>query len=671
MGKIKLLSESLIGKIAAGEVVERPAAALKELIENSMDAGASAISAEIRDGGLTYIRVTDNGSGIDESDIRMAFERHATSKIAREQDLYAISTLGFRGEALASIAAVSKVTLTTRTSGRDTGLKVMNEGGKIISITETACPVGTTIIVSDLFFNTPVRRGFMKKASAEGSAVTELLSQLILSRPDISFRYLNGGKTIFHSPGDGQLSSAIHTVFGGATLKTMREVKGHMNGILLNGYVGIGENARGNRGHEMFFINGRMMHSNILSSALETACRERVMIGKFPICALHLQIPYETVDVNVHPNKLEVRFRDEASISEAVTTLIIESLKERDAFEKPVEMKLNRDNNEKGATDQFPNANLQFLRESAAKVTVTSVLPEIARDYKDTDQVKYTPIYSISETMNSPGKRETEIHSLQSAAKSPIIPDHHVVSGNEGKDLLPLDQSKGKKPEVSVVPGERDTSQQPVNKAKSDEKCEQINTIIPGIKKDLKIFGALFHTYIMIEYDDQLLLIDQHAVHERLLFDRLMSEHAGKCAAQELFIPIIISLTDKEALLMEENRELLESIGLIMDRFGEHEAAIRSIPMILGETETTSFVRDVMADLEAGRGLTFDKQRSDLLQTACKHAVKGGEALTEDQLRNLAEEMIEKKVTPTCPHGRPLVVTISHRELDRKFKRIQ
>ena len=671
MGKIKLLSESLIGKIAAGEVVERPAAALKELIENSMDAGASAISAEIRDGGLTYIRVTDNGSGIDESDIRMAFERHATSKIAREQDLYAISTLGFRGEALASIAAVSKVTLTTRTSGRDTGLKVTNEGGKIISITETACPVGTTIIVSDLFFNTPVRRGFMKKASAEGSAVTELLSQLILSRPDISFRYLNGGKTIFHSPGDGQLSSAIHTVFGGATLKTMREVKGHMNGILLNGYVGIGENARGNRGHEMFFINGRMMHSNILSSALETACRERVMIGKFPICALHLQIPYETVDVNVHPNKLEVRFRDEASISEAVTTLIIESLKERDAFEKPVEMKLNRENNEKGEIDQFPNANLQILRESAAKVTVTSVLPENARDYKETDQVKYTPIHSISETMNSPGKRETEIHSLQSAAKSPIRLDHHAVSGNEGKDLLPLDQSKGNKPEVSVAPGERDTSQQPVNKEKSDEKCEQINTIIPGIKKDLKIFGALFHTYIMIEYDDQLLLIDQHAVHERLLFDRLMSEHAGKCAAQELFIPIIISLTDKEALLMEENRELLESIGLIMDRFGEHEAAIRSIPMILGETETTSFVRDVMADLEAGRGLTFDKQRSDLLQTACKHAVKGGEALTEDQLRNLAEEMIEKKVTPTCPHGRPLVVTISHRELDRKFKRIQ
>ena len=244
MSKIRMLSESMIGKIAAGEVVERPASAMKELIENSLDAGATAVTAEIRDGGLSYIRVTDNGSGIDESDIRMAFERHATSKVSKEQDLTAIATLGFRGEALASIAAVSHVSLTTRTSNRDTGLHVINEGGKIVSVEEMACPVGTTITVTDLFFNTPVRKGFMKKAAAEGAAVSDLIIQLILSRPDVSFRFITGGKVQYHSPGDGQLSSAVHTIWGGQVLKTMRLVKGHLNGIMLDGYVGIGENSR-------------------------------------------------------------------------------------------------------------------------------------------------------------------------------------------------------------------------------------------------------------------------------------------------------------------------------------------------------------------------------------------------------------------------------------------
>ena len=338
MSKIRMLSESMIGKIAAGEVVERPVSAIKELIENSLDAGATSVTIEIREGGLEYIRVTDNGSGIDESDIRMAFERHATSKISREQDLDAIQTLGFRGEALASIAAVSRITLTTRTRDRDTGLKVINEGGKITSVEETAAPAGTTIIVRDLFFNTPVRRNFMKKPSVEGAAVNELITQLILSRPDISFRYLSNSKVLYHSPGDGQLSSAVHTVYGGQALGTMRKVDGHMNGIILKGYVGIGDNARGNRNQEMFFINRRIMQSQTLSNALEQACRERVMIGKFPVCALHISIPFENVDVNVHPNKLQVRFRDEAAVSEAVLTLVLEALKDRDAFERPVEM---------------------------------------------------------------------------------------------------------------------------------------------------------------------------------------------------------------------------------------------------------------------------------------------------------------------------------------------
>ena len=340
MGKIRLLSDAMIGKIAAGEVVERPAAAIKELVENSLDAGATAVSVEIRDGGLDSIRVTDNGSGIDESDIRMAFERHATSKISREQDLFSIQTLGFRGEALASIAAVSHVTLTTRTRDRETGLRVQNDGGSITAVSETACPVGTTITVRELFYNVPVRKGFMKKAGQEAAAVSDLMTKMLLSRPDVSFRYVSNGKTEYHSPGDGQLASALHTIYGGNALKAMRQVNDHANGLMINGYVGIGENARGNRNHEFFFINGRVMQSRLLSEALETACRERVMIGKFPTCALHITIAYEAVDVNVHPNKLEVRFRDESAVYEAVLSAVLGALKEPNAFERPVEMPL-------------------------------------------------------------------------------------------------------------------------------------------------------------------------------------------------------------------------------------------------------------------------------------------------------------------------------------------
>ena len=342
MGKIRLLSDAMIGKIAAGEVVERPAAAIKELVENSLDAGATAVSVEIRDGGLDSIRVTDNGSGIDESDIRMAFERHATSKISREQDLFSIQTLGFRGEALASIAAVSHVTLTTRTRDRETGLRVQNDGGSITAVSETACPVGTTITVRELFYNVPVRKGFMKKAGQEAAAVSDLMTKMLLSRPDVSFRYVSNGKTEYHSPGDGQLASALHTIYGGNALKAMRQVNDHANGLMINGYVGIGENARGNRNHEFFFINGRVMQSRLLSEALETACRERVMIGKFPTCALHITIAYEAVDVNVHPNKLEVRFRDESAVYEAVLSAVLGALKEPNAFERPVEMPLTK-----------------------------------------------------------------------------------------------------------------------------------------------------------------------------------------------------------------------------------------------------------------------------------------------------------------------------------------
>lgn len=678
MGKIRMLSDSMIGKIAAGEVVERPVSALKELVENSLDAGATAVTVEIREGGLSYLRVTDNGCGIDESDLRMAFERHATSKISDERDLYSIHTLGFRGEALASIAAVSHIVMTTRTQQNETGLRVTNEGGRIQKIEETACTTGTTILVTDLFFNTPVRKGFMKKASAEAASIHELMTRFILSRPDISFRYLCDGKTALHSPGDGHLETAALSVYGTKAMKAMRRVEGHAGGILLKGYVGIGENARGNRGQEYFFINGRMMHSPILSNAVETACRERVMIGKFPVCALHMKIAYEAVDVNVHPNKLEVRFRDENAVGEAVMSLVLEALKDQDAFEKPVEMLLNPEKKQKTASVQEANAFQpedlrKALQNRHAVVSVTDKLPEISDDPDIMAPVSRTilrenimrpfvrPETGSMTEKKAPAERKTEGNAEDSAGcpvrqpvrQIPGAPDGPAgAMGNGAAGLNPPEM--GERPDAG-----RETA------------VEQVNTILPGIRKDMKVFGALFNTFILVEYEDQLLMVDQHAVHERLLFDRLMTEQNGQNAGQELLIPMILSASAREQALIEENRELYESIGLVIERFGEHDIAVRTIPMILGEAETAGFVRELLAESEKSRTLSMEKKRADILQTACKHAVKGGEALTEDQLRGILDEMLEKKVTPTCPHGRPLVVSVSHREIDRKFKRIQ
>ena len=622
MGRIRPLSENMIGKIAAGEVVERPAAAIKELVENSLDAGATAVTVEIREGGMDTIRVADNGSGIDEGDIRMAFERHATSKISREQDLNAIATLGFRGEALASIAAVSKTTMTTRTAERETGLKITNEGGKITDIRETVCPVGTTVTVKELFYNVPVRKGFMKKAGQEAAAVHELMTQLLLSRPDISFRYISNGKTEFHSPGDGQTATALQTVYGSRAVKSMKPVDDHVNGLIIKGYIGIGENARGNRSQELFFINGRVMHSRILNEAVENACRERVMIGKFPVCALYITIAYEAVDVNVHPNKLEVRFRDETAVYEAVHSSVINALKEKDAFEQPVEMNLVREKDNAASVSERENQRTTIPRTNAV-VSVSRILPPEAAVSVKAPENRPSPVY----------REEAKPAALQPVTRTAPHP-----------------------------------SAAPVMK----EDAEQISTILTTMPKPMKIFGALFNTYILVEYEDQLLLVDQHAVHERLLFDRLMKEHGNEHQpGQELLVPLIVSVTNREQRLLETNREALESIGLVMEAFGEKDVAVRTIPVILGEAQTRDFVTDVISELETGKDPTFEKKRSALLQAACKHAVKGGEALTEDQLRSLLDEMIEKKVTPTCPHGRPLVVAISHRELDRKFKRIQ
>ena len=567
MTKIQLLNDEVIGKIAAGEVVERPAAAIKELVENSLDAGASAVTVEIRDGGISYFRVTDNGSGIASGDIRMAFERHATSKITRAQDLQAIATLGFRGEALASIAAVSRVTCTTRTRSDESGLKARNEGGQMMSIEEAACPEGTTFVVRDLFFNTPVRLKFLKKPASEAALVSDLMMRLILSRPDVSFRYINQGKTLYHSAGDGKLESAVFSIYGSEMLRTMRPVEGCQGGVVIKGYVGIGESARGNRSHQSFYINGRYMKSNLLSTAVESACRERVMIGKFPTCVLHLTMPFDTVDVNVHPNKLEVRFQNERGIYDAVEAIVRDALVERDALEKPAQLLLT--------PEKPPEKPVQVIKQSMAEPPVQAAAAPAAMPKPAPEIRPKAPIPAVMPRVD---------------AAPPVVSRTVMRDSGAAPVIRPVQQNRpesvqtDKKPTVGLQMPVRDP--------------EQVPSFLPDAPKPMKLMGVAFNTFILVEYEDNLLMIDQHAVHERLLFDRMMKAYDQHEAGQELLVPMLVSVTRREQQLLSENRELLEGIGLTVEPFGEQQVSIRSIPMILGNPQARDFLRDILDQLE-------------------------------------------------------------------------
>ena len=674
--RIQLLSDEVIGKIAAGEVVERPSAAIKELVENSLDAGATAITVEIRDGGISYFRVTDNGSGIRADDIRMAFERHATSKIRRTDDLFSIATLGFRGEALASIAAVAHVTCTTRTKKDPSGIKVQNNGGVIESIQETACPEGTTFVVRDLFFNTPVRLKFLKKPATEAGYVTDLMTRLILSRPDVSFRYISQGKTLYHSAGDGKLSSAVYSIYGSEMLRSMIEVSGHQSGVVLKGYVGTGDSGRGNRNHQSFFINGRYMKSVLLSGALENACRERVMNGKYPTCVLHLTMPYDTVDVNVHPNKLEVRFQDEIAVAEAVENIIGDAFPDKAPVEQPDSLFISQQH-----STAVP---VTVVKQSAGEPTIIKVAPttvhkEEAKPINDETSAEAVPAWKQPLVMRSPSvlaanyNTDTQSPIIQASVSAKKAPEQFV----QVLPSVPAIQNKHEE-HATPVKAENQASQiSPPTSAREIKQTKQTNQAKPAeqlvmaeVQPTLQVIGTLFRSYILVEYKEQLLLIDQQAVHERVLFDRMMQAFDQHRCGQDLLIPMIVHVTHREQQLLDEHRQALEEIGFVVEPFGENEVSIRTIPMILGQPQTESFLRDIIDQLENERGLvTLEKRRAAIVALACKYSVHAGDSLNQQELQELVSKVTDRHIMPVSPRGTPMVVALSKTEIDRRFRR--
>ena len=659
---IRVLDASVVGRIAAGEVVERPSSVVKELIENSLDAGATSITVEIRGGGIDYLRVTDNGCGIEPNQVRLAFENHATSKLQNAEQLDDIRTLGFRGEALPSIAAVSRVEMTTRAQNQESGVKYTCEGGKNGKTVEAGCPQGTTLIMRDLFFNTPVRREFLKKPSYEGGLVSDAVSRMLLGNPGVSMRFISGGSTLYHSFGDGKLRHAVFSVYGRETAEQMVELDASEGGVRIYGLIGVGELAKATRAHQMFYINGRSVRCPLVARALEQVCRSRVTIGMYPMCVLNLVLPPTSVDVNVHPNKLEVRFRDADMMRAACERLLAR------AFEGERVLEIDKLTAQKTAIEHTAQVREIPLAQPVEKAME---IPAAKPDEKPTAQPAAQP---AEKPVDPPAAKPEQVR-MQLSGANVLREDIAAVGAAPIKtvDLSVLNRPE-KRPEPVQTEPKREASPAPKPvETPAPAPITQKSAPAEPEADDLpvRVIGVAFKTYIIAEAGDTLLLIDQHAAHERLQYERLMARCSAGTASQQLLTPLIFHLTGREMALIEENMELLNDAGYSVEPFGDSDIQVRAVPFVMGKAEIRPLFLDMLGSLGGLKNATVDARRAEIMQMACKSAVKAGDALSDSEIRALIRGMMKTGAPPTCPHGRPVVKTLSRRDLEKMFKRIQ
>lgn len=676
------LNQELIGKIAAGEVVESPASAIKELVENSLDAGATCVTVEIRDGGIAYLRVTDNGRGIRARDVRMAFERHATSKITKSDDLFALHTLGFRGEALASIAAVSKLTITTRSIHEETGTRAINEGGEIKSITEAASPQGTTIVARELFYNTPVRLKFLKKPATEAAKVAEMIARLILAHPDVSFRLIHNGKQIYASSGNGDLRSAVFSLYGREIAGAMIAVKSE-GAIAVSGLVGVGLQARSNRARQTFIVNGRTIRSQVLTQALEDGCRERVTVGHYPICVLNIEMPTNMVDVNVHPNKLEVRFSDEHLLYENVCGAVTDSFSVSPLKSAP-HMTLTRETPQTTlrpsvvqVIDTQTEEGIEQAREQLKAETPQPTVRAVNIKIAPPQQTTVSPSTEEAEIKPTP-RQQAEFTSFVTQYFGGSALRENAVPGR--KESLAFAKLNDAPPERKALENTRENEPTAQNASAPAPRQEAVQQeLLPKEESNplgdelsgYSMVGVAFDTYIILQNQKQLILIDQHAAHERILYEKMMREIDAGTGSQVLMVAQVVHVTPQDAVKIEAYREDIRAAGFDIEPFGDDAYQIRAVPNVLGIPQTKSAFLDMVDRLGELRVLsTAQKRRDAILQMACKKAVKGGDKLTMEEIKPLLADMLRTNAPPTCPHGRPLVVVLERTEIEKRFRRI-
>ena len=630
MSKILQLSPHIANLIAAGEVVERPASVAKELLENAVDAGATQVTVEIRDGGMTFLRVTDNGCGMSPEDARTAFLRHATSKLRTAEDLAAISTMGFRGEALAAIASVSRIDLMTKTPGSISGISLSLEAGNITEESEAGCPDGTTIIVRDLFFNTPARMKFMKSDTVEGGKVAAAVQMQALAHPEVAFRFIKDGKEVLSTPGTGSLEAAVYCVYGRDSGK-MIPLESKWEQFTLTGFVSKPSDARPSRALQTFFVNGRPVKSRLLIAALEEAYRNQIMVGKFPACVLHLTLPANAVDVNVHPAKTEVKFLNEKAVFDCVHYGVL------------------------GALNKTPDRpQVAFKPNPAPQATA----PQAATPQPKASAPKQEGFFR---TM-SPQEYRAFTSAVKDAPKPSPTAAAATARAVEEKALPPLR-------ETVVLPSAQPETKPIPTPAPQEEEPEQV--VIPAMPVDIpwRFVGELYNSYILVEQGDEAYLIDKHAAHERILFEKLKANQET-ISSQTLLTPIPHRLSADSIAILLENVLLLEELGFEIQEFGENTVLIRQIPMDLGSEQAADALEMLAADLLNGRKESKDSVRDELLHTvACKAAIKAGWQSSDAELLKLAEQVLSRDDLKHCPHGRPICVTLSKKQLEKQFKR--
>ena len=647
MPKILQLSSHVANLIAAGEVVERPASAVKELLENAVDAGASKVTIEIRDGGMTFLRVTDNGCGMSAEDARTAFLRHATSKLRTEEDLAAIGTMGFRGEALAAIASVSRIDLMTKTPGSLSGVKLHLDAGVITEEAEAGCPDGTTILVRDLFYNTPARMKFMKSDTVEGSRVAAAVQMQALAHPEVAFQFLRDGKQVLSTPGTGKLQDAMYCVYGRDCAR-MVAVESRWESYTLSGFVTLPTDARPSRNLQTFFVNDRPVKSKLLIAALEEAYRNQLMVGRFPGCVLHLNLPANAVDVNVHPAKTEVKFLSEKAVFDCVHYGVLGALNKKP--DRPaVQFKPQPAPVPPEKPTPSPEAKPAEKKEAFFRTMTAQEYKTFSAAMADAPKPRPEAAAAAAKKIPAGGNMP-----LREFVMLPQV--RQAVQPEPAPSLPPLPETpKPSVPEMPVKALEPEMEQTALEMPKADT---------------WRMVGELYRTYILVEEGDNAFLIDKHAAHERILFEKLKANQES-ISGQTLLQPVPVRLSPAAAGELLGNTELLEELGFEIEEFGENTVLARQIPMDLSEEAAVEALETLADDLLNGRRESRDTVRDTLLHTvACKAAIKAGWVSDEKELLAIAKAVMEREDLKYCPHGRPICVSLSQKMLEKQFKRI-
>ena len=731
MANIQVLDQKTIDQIAAGEVIERPSSVVKELVENSIDAGATAVTVEIRDGGTSFIRVTDNGSGIDRDQVAVAFLRHSTSKIRVVEDLFHVASLGFRGEALSSIASIAMVELITKTRDADAGVRYVIEGGAEKKLEDMAAPDGTTFLVRSLFYNTPARRKFLKSPMTEAGYISDLMERLALSRPDISFQFVNNGQTKLHTSGNHNLKDVIYPIYGREIAANLAEIDAEQGPVRITGFIGKPAVSRGNRGFENYFINGRYIKSNVIARGIEEGYRTFMMQHKYPFTALHFTIDGGLLDVNVHPTKMELRFSNQEQLYRFVRETVHQGLMGRELIP---EVKLNEDEPVKKAEDkpaleneinpvsalarqgsaaatakpepakpQQPQAaptpqerNLEyFMAQMRKRVNAEFEEKKVAKQVEAKSVLKEDSIFSNEElAMLEPKieKRQQEQPVVQAEEKTPV-PERAVEPGILREDgVYRVTRKENEAMETTVVAApepeqeamlEAATVKAPkavditarIEKA-PDTAYEQQDLfdhrlLNPKTKSDIIIIGQLFETYWLVQFEDKFYMIDQHAAHEKVLYERTVKTLANKeITSQMVSPPLILTLNMQEAAKLAEYQDYFQELGFEIEPFGGKEYAVSAVPANLYGLAEKDLFMELLDDLEYVSGKNTEMILDKIASMSCKAAVKGNQRLSTAEAKELIEELLTLDNPYNCPHGRPTIISMSKQEIEKKFKRI-